>query len=123
MKLPEPIPEKDRCDLDPNKVCDNCCKCIDSPEEYHSILADMDPDAIRIFSPDEEDDAALSQEPLPEFEIDPALMAEWEEKLRLAEEAEGEGRSENKPLEEPLPEPIGYRGARKRRPHVPRKRD
>lgn len=29
--------ECDRCDLDPNKQCDNCGKCIDSGEEYAKI--------------------------------------------------------------------------------------
>lgn len=39
-------------------------------------------------------------------------MAEWEEKLRLAEEAEREA------VEEELIELIGYRGVRQRRAHV-----
>lgn len=43
-------------------------------------------------------------------------MAEWEEKLRLAEEAEREGEAEA--VEEELIEPIGYRGVRQRRAHV-----
>ena len=42
--------------------------------------------------------------------------AEWEEKLRLAEEAEREGEAEA--VEEELIEPIGYRGVRQRRAHV-----
>lgn len=27
----------DRCDLDPNKICDNCCKCIESDKNYMII--------------------------------------------------------------------------------------
>ena len=27
----------DRCDLDPNKICDNCCKCIESDKNYKII--------------------------------------------------------------------------------------
>ena len=32
--------ECDRCDLDPNKICDNCMKCVNGDEEYRSILID-----------------------------------------------------------------------------------
>ncbi|MGE5631673.1 MAG: hypothetical protein ACM3TR_11325 [Caulobacteraceae bacterium] len=32
--------ECDRCDLDPNKICDNCCKCIDLDADYKSIDID-----------------------------------------------------------------------------------
>ena len=57
-------------------------------------------------------------EPIPGLDIDPELMAEWEEKLRLAEEADRQKRAE--PAEEAgeSEEPIGYRGSRKRREHI-----
>lgn len=29
--------EDDYCDLDPNKICDNCCKCIESDKKYKII--------------------------------------------------------------------------------------
>ena len=29
--------EDDYCDLDPTKICDNCCKCIDSDKNYKII--------------------------------------------------------------------------------------
>lgn len=32
--------ECDRCDLDPEKTCDNCMKCIQSDSEYKSIAID-----------------------------------------------------------------------------------
>lgn len=34
--------ECDRCDLDPNKICDNCMKCIngDNKDGYRSIAID-----------------------------------------------------------------------------------
>ena len=32
--------ECDRCDLDPNKICDNCMKCVNGDQEYRSILID-----------------------------------------------------------------------------------
>ena len=27
----------DRCDLDPNKICDNCCKCLEMDKNYKII--------------------------------------------------------------------------------------
>lgn len=32
--------ECDRCDLDPSKLCDNCCKCIESEAEFRAIEVD-----------------------------------------------------------------------------------
>ena len=32
--------ECNMCDLDPTKVCDNCCKCIDTGAEYRGIKID-----------------------------------------------------------------------------------
>ena len=29
--------ECDMCDLDPNKVCDNCGKCIDGVNDYNAV--------------------------------------------------------------------------------------
>ena len=31
------IEDNDYCDLDPNKICDNCCKCIEGDNEYRAI--------------------------------------------------------------------------------------
>lgn len=28
------------CDLDPDKICDNCCKCIDIDADYKSVDID-----------------------------------------------------------------------------------
>jgi hypothetical protein len=28
------------CDLDPKKICDNCCKCIDKDADFNSIEID-----------------------------------------------------------------------------------
>lgn len=30
--------ECDRCDLDPNKVCDNCMRCVNGESEYRGVL-------------------------------------------------------------------------------------
>ena len=27
----------DTCDLNPNKICDNCCKCLEDDNEYRAI--------------------------------------------------------------------------------------
>lgn len=32
--------ECDRCDLDPGKICDNCCKCIDIDADFKSVQID-----------------------------------------------------------------------------------
>lgn len=32
--------ECDRCDLDPNKICDNCMKCVRGEGEYRAIAVD-----------------------------------------------------------------------------------
>ena len=31
------IEDDDICDLDPNKICDNCCKCIEETANFKSI--------------------------------------------------------------------------------------
>lgn len=71
---------EDYCDLDPSKICDNCCKCLEPDAEYRSVLAELllheDADAL----PAEEED--YSAEDIPPLEIDPKLLAEWEDKLK-----------------------------------------
>ena len=32
--------ECDRCDLDPNKICDNCMRCVKGEEAYRSIMVE-----------------------------------------------------------------------------------
>ena len=32
--------ECDRCDLDPDKICDNCMKCVNGDAEYRGINID-----------------------------------------------------------------------------------
>ena len=32
--------ECERCDLDPNKICDNCMRCVKSDAEYRGIMID-----------------------------------------------------------------------------------
>ena len=32
--------ECDRCDLDPEKICDNCMKCVNGDAEYRAVSID-----------------------------------------------------------------------------------
>ena len=32
--------ECDRCELNPTKICDNCCQCIDTGADYRGIQID-----------------------------------------------------------------------------------
>ena len=32
--------ECDRCDLDPEKICDNCMKCVRDSSDFKSVLID-----------------------------------------------------------------------------------
>ena len=32
--------ECDRCDLDPEKICDNCLKCVNGDAEYRGVTID-----------------------------------------------------------------------------------
>jgi len=50
--------ECDICDLDPSKICDNCCKCIDKDADFKSIEIDEiveDESMIRDLEDDLED--------------------------------------------------------------------
>ena len=74
--------EDDFCDLEPGKICDNCCRCIDNPEaEYNGVLADFDILADEYVL----DDVSVLNDPLERPDIDPKLLSEWEEKLRAYE--------------------------------------
>ena len=44
--------ECDRCDLDPEKICDNCMKCVNGEAEYRAITID----GIRLAGSDETDE-------------------------------------------------------------------
>jgi len=77
----------DRCDLDPGKICDNCCKCLEKDgADYLDVNASFDAESMRVYYADEQDE--LPEDDLPPLDIDPALLAEWEDKLRQMELAE-----------------------------------
>ena len=84
--------EMEYCDLDPAKVCDNCCRCIESGKDYDDydislvhrideisdILGEED---MLLDSGFDELDMGQSGD-IPPLKIDPILAAEWEKKLR-----------------------------------------
>ncbi len=75
----------DFCDLEPGKICDNCCRCIENPgKTFNTVTAEFELLA-EDFVPD---DVNVLNEPLERPDIDPALLAEWEEKLRMLEAEE-----------------------------------
>ena len=86
--------DMDYCDLDPTKICDNCCRCIESGEEYEEFqieltdtISTLDELAELPFDFDDEDGEEYSFDPtnVAPLDIDPQLMAEWEKKLRIYE--------------------------------------
>lgn len=48
--------ECDRCDLDPEKVCDNCMKCVNGDAEYRAVVID------RVIAPERDEKDAESPE-------------------------------------------------------------
>ena len=79
-------PESDFCDLDPAKICDNCCKCLEkSDADYLDVNASVDVDSMRVYYTDDDEQDAFIGGDLPPLDIDPALLAEWEEKLHQLE--------------------------------------
>lgn len=98
------------CDLDPNKICDNCCKCIETQQEderYAVLPVQLQPPDDGDYStadvkwegenasPDDNDDDCYECEFWEEdseeedyiaepLDIDPHLMQAWEEKLRAS---------------------------------------
>ena len=33
--------DSDFCDLEPGKICDNCCRCLDMDRDYNEIEASL----------------------------------------------------------------------------------
>ena len=57
--------ECETCDLDPNKVCDNCGKCIDSGNDYNIMDVDLIPmegDEPHNYVPDDVENAEEMEE-------------------------------------------------------------
>ncbi len=98
--------ELDYCDLDPGKICDNCCKCLDIDKPYNEIEAellrtdridegndrelvyddfedgadDLSGGSFDFYEGGEGEDCDSSR--VPPIDIDPALKAEWERRLK-----------------------------------------
>ena len=62
--------ECDICDLNPNKICDNCCVCIDKDADYKGI------DIDEII---EDDSIILDQEDLEEWKYDEDYIVDYSE--------------------------------------------
>lgn len=90
--------DSDFCDLEPGKICDNCCRCLDMDKDYNEVeasllrtdavvsLDDKDgEDAYAYYFEPWEDAEEADDEEIDPIQIDPALMAEWEARLRAYE--------------------------------------
>lgn len=60
--------ECDMCDLDSSKICDNCCKCIDTHSDYKTIDIDEIIENDTISNSEENEIAQWKYED--EYEID-----------------------------------------------------
>lgn len=96
--------EMDYCDLDPTKLCDNCCRCIESGEEYEEFNIELTDTISTLdelaelpfdFDDGEGDEYTFDAENVAPLDIDPKLMAEWEKKLRIYEIEEAQQRVRN----------------------------
>lgn len=76
----------ERCDLDPNKICDNCCKCIEhSSQDYAEIsIFDIVTEQPESYMAELEaiEQEGEGEEPIPYAQIDPTLLAQWEQRLK-----------------------------------------
>ena len=81
--------EMDYCDLDPTKLCDNCCRCIESGNEYEEFQIELTDTVSTLdelaelpfdfdFGDEEGDEYSFDPTNVAPLEIDPVLMAEWE---------------------------------------------
>lgn len=65
--------ECDKCDLDPNKICDNCCTCIEKAADYNSVEID------EII---EDEDIELDIEDLEKWKYEESYIVEYSKKER-----------------------------------------
>ncbi len=115
----EGLVENDICDLDPNKICDNCCKCLEKGDtDYMNVSASFDADSMRVYFGDDEDEGEEDwlNGDLPPMDIDPALLAEWEEKLRKLELEENGGNGEAELYLKNAPQQLHGRRKRREKP-------
>ncbi len=77
----------DRCDLDPNKICDNCCKCIDnSDSDYKVVLADMALDESEGYLVEKAGETESDDVEERYIGVPDELLAEWNDKLQKYEQ-------------------------------------
>ena len=96
-----PHNDMDYCDLDPTKLCDNCCKWIETGRDYEEFqleelthrITEVDDLNSEVYEDGEgefelyleEVDYSIDPSNVPPIDIDPELLAEWERKLKIAE--------------------------------------
>lgn len=81
--------ECNRCDLNPDKICDNCCACLEKIDTEEQPFARIRVADIVVEQPDEYLQSFFADMEEEEGEVlcerpSPALMAEWEERLKEA---------------------------------------
>lgn len=78
--------ECNRCDLDVEKICDNCCKCLEIDTNDHADYAQIDVSDVVVekteeylgsYFMSENEEAELTYE-----HIDPELLKEWEDRIK-----------------------------------------
>lgn len=89
--------DSDFCDLEPGKICDNCCRCLDMDRDYNEIeasllrtdeivsIGDWEDEGDEYGFGSWEDPEEPEHDEIQPIQIDPALMAEWEARLRAYE--------------------------------------
>ncbi len=116
--------ENDICDLDSNKICDNCCKCLEQPDkpiddngyrviaakfraedtEEYAVEREQESAIASLFQDDESDREEYNE--IDPLDIPPDLMAEWEAKLAASFRKDEEGETSSQ---------MKLKGSRKRR--------
>ncbi len=66
------------CDLDPQKVCDNCCACIDGTSDYRSVEID---DVL-----DDDESLILDTEDLDNWKYDEDYTVEYSDEEAQSED-------------------------------------
>ena len=93
--------DSDFCDLEPGKICDNCCRCLDMDRDYNEVevsllrtdavvsIGDWEDEGDEYGFGSWEDPAEPEHDEIEPIQIDPALMAE--DRLALILGTEGDG--------------------------------
>ncbi len=72
--------DDDYCTLDPTKICDNCCKCLEADEAYRVLRADMRINDMPGGTEDDDEDDDI-EEVAAEEDISASVLEEDEPEL------------------------------------------